>query len=241
MRYGKHDAALVDLSCAANGVGVPRVAETEKARKIVLVVFDGLAQHLHVIDRCGKLRADGSVALESESADSFGCTGRVVGFYNLAVAKLLEKVTALHEGYRVGIDFPNVVDVLVGQTKQTVLNVELVLTYNGEVAGTQQFVIVEQAACDGIFNGHHGQQAAVFLHGVEKFFKCFAANQLNLFVGEELVGGNIVERTLDTLYGYFLHVNIFLIKNPARVSGTFMFSICICAYRLPLHFLLGVK
>lgn len=145
------------------------------------------------------------MALQPKAVDHFGCSGGVVGFDNLSAWKLLKELPALHQGYGMGVDLRNIGFGIVGKAEQAMFDVELVFTDDGQLAIAQQFVVVKQTAGNGIFDGQDGQQTRVLLHGIEEFLKGVAAKQFEFFALEEFVGGYVVERTLDSLYGYFSH------------------------------------
>ena len=92
------------------------------------------------------------------------------------------------------------------------------LTNDGGTAIAKQFVIVKQASGYGVFDGKHPDNVAILFHVVEDFFKRVATYQFDFFVGEELMGGNIMKRPGYSLNGYLLHSSI-KIKNPAFSAG----------------------
>ena len=92
------------------------------------------------------------------------------------------------------------------QYEQAVFYVKFVFANDGEVAVAQQFIVVKQAAGNGVLDGHQSQYFGVFPYGLEHFLKGVAAYQLYFFAAEVLVRGYIVKRTVDTLNGNLFHV-----------------------------------
>jgi hypothetical protein len=84
-------------------------------------------------------------------------------------------------------------------------NMQLVFTYDGSSAVTQQLVVMEQRTCYRILDGQHTDGCRVLLDLLKHLFEGTATDQLNLFALEIEVRRNIVERPYQSLYGYSLH------------------------------------
>jgi hypothetical protein len=80
---------------------------------------------------------------------------------------------------------------------------------------------VKQASGDGILDGQHTDDIAVLMHMLEDFLERVATNQFDFVIREELVCGDVVERTGDTLYSNSFHTIEYLssIKNPASLRS----------------------
>ena len=85
------------------------------------------------------------------------------------------------------------------------LDVELVLAYDGSARIAEQFIVVEQGSGNSILNGYHADDRRVTLHVLEHLLESGAANELYLFTFEMLVGCHVVERTDESLYCYSFH------------------------------------
>ena len=80
--------------------------------------------------------------------------------------------------------------VVIGQAADAVADVELVLTHDGCPAGTEQLIVVQQAARNGVLNGQHADDRGVALDVLKHFLERIAADQRDLLALEILVGGN---------------------------------------------------
>ena len=79
------------------------------------------------------------------------------------------------------------------QADTIVLDAEFVFTYDGCTAFAQQLIIVQQATCNGIFDGEHTDDVTVLMHVLEDFLEGIATNQFDFLVREKLMGGNVME------------------------------------------------
>jgi len=86
--------------------------------------------------------------------------------------------------------------------------VEFVLTHDACSRVAQQLVVVEQAAGNGVLDGHHANGGGVALDVLKHLFEGGAADELHLLTVEILVGGHVVERTHKALYRYSLHLSL---------------------------------
>ena len=149
--------------------------------------------------------ADGGVSAQPFAADFLSGPGGIAGLHHLHLRMLVQETATLHQGHGMGIDFGDSVPVILGQTHDAVLNVQFVVPHDGHAALAQQFVVVEQAAGNGVFNRHEPQPGIVVAHLSEYLLERIAANQFHLILGKVLMGGNIVERAPDALNRYLLH------------------------------------
>ena len=83
----------------------------------------------------------------------------------------------------------------------------------------EQFVIVEQAARDGVFYSADTYYSRVALDVFEHLFEGSTTDDFNLFALEILVGGNVVERSQLSLNCYSLHVS-FILSNVTKNGPT---------------------
>ena len=109
-----------------------------------------------------------------------------------------------------GVNLLQGAPVVIRQTADAVLNVQLVLAHHGGTALSEQLVVVEQASCYGIFDGADADHRRVSLDVLEHLLEGGAANQLNLFALKILMGSDVVERSQLSLYCYSLHCRISL-------------------------------
>ena len=219
---GEDEACLVDVPCASHGGRFLRMGEDEEAREVMLVRLDAFLQDLHAVDVGGVAVADGGVSVPPFAADvSCGACG-VSNFYNLEVRMQREKFAALHESDRMGVDLRQVFPTLPWQTHDAVADAELVFAHDGHAALAQQFVVVEQASCDGVLYCHESQHVWACLEPCKHLLEGVAADQFHLLALEEAMSGNVVETALDALYCY--PSNHLSLKNPASLlSGICMY------------------
>ena len=157
------------------------------------------------------------MALHVLSAYLLGTSGGIAAFNNLKVGMLAQKSAALHKCNGVRVHFRDVVPVVFGKAEKAVLDVQLMLANNGSAAFAKQLVVVQQTACNGVFDGYDSYDIAVCLHVLEYFLEGVAAYQFNVFAFEVLMCRDVVERTDYSLYCNFLHIS--KIKNPACLSS----------------------
>ena len=93
-------------------------------------------------------------------------------------------------------------DSAIAQLRQ---QVQLVFADDAHAALAQEFVVVEQAARDGIFDGHEAEYGTVCLHGAKEGLECVATDELQRLAFKVLVGGDVVEGTADALYCNLSH------------------------------------
>jgi hypothetical protein len=91
------------------------------------------------------------------------------------------------------MDFFQGTPIVFRQADAIVLNAEFVFTHDGCTAFAQQLIIVQQATCNGVFDGEHTDDVIVLMHVLEDFLEGIATNQFDFFVREILVGGNVME------------------------------------------------
>ena len=92
--------------------------------------------------------------------------------------------------------------VVIGQAHDAVADAQLVFAHDGHAAVAQQFVVVEQAAGDGVLDGNDSHCVVVVVEAGEDLLEGVAADEFHLFVLEVAVGGDVVEAALDALYCY---------------------------------------
>lgn len=214
VRQREDQAGFVDGPGVSDSRRLLRMGQNQEAREVVLVRLDAFLQDLHAVYSGCVAMTDGRVSVSLLPAD-VGCgTGCVGDFDDFQVRVARQEVATLHQSDRVGIDLGQVVPTLVGQAHDAVTDTQFVLSYDGHSAVSQQFVVVEQAACDGILDGHKSQQVGFTFQPREHLLESVAANQFHLLVLEEAMSSDIVEAAFDALYCYPFHP----IKNPASPS-----------------------
>ena len=217
----KHEAGLVGLLQRAHEVGLVRVADHQKAREIVLVVFDFVLQHLQAVHlRCLGV-ADGRPALALVPPDVFRRACRVLGLHRLQRGVVREKRPALHQCHRMRVNLGERLPRVFGQTADAVLNVELVLTHDRRSRVAQQLIVVEQRASDGVFDGRQSDDRRVALDLLIHLLKRRAADELHLLAAEVLSGRNVVERPQFALYcnSFHLFYYSFYSRFPLPLEG----------------------
>jgi hypothetical protein len=74
-----------------------------------------------------------------------------------------------------------------------VLDAEFMFSHDGCATFAQQLIIVQQASCNGIFDGKHTDDVVVLMHLLEYFLEGITTNHFDFLVREELVGSNVME------------------------------------------------
>ena len=107
------------------------------------------------------------------------------------------------------------------------------LTHDLHTAFAQQFVVVEQTACDGVLNGDESYYVGVLLHFLKHLFERVATNDFDRLVVEKLMGGDVVKTSNNSLYGYSSHCDDGQKNNPTRLGAgllCFFFSSYLWSY-----------
>ena len=130
---------------------------------------------------------------------------RVVPFDGLELRVRLEEFAALHQRNRVGVDLAQRVQPLAGECRQHMRNAQLAFADDLQFAASQQFVILQQAAGDGVFDGDDAQQRSFVLHSVEERVERRTGDDFDGFVTEIASCGLFVETTRFALNGYLFH------------------------------------
>ena len=105
---------------AAYFVYLPRIGNYQKTGEVVLVCFDTFLQHLHAVTLGSSFGADGGVSFQVFPLDDFGAEGSIFSFHYFHFRVLGKELAALHQCDRVGVDFRQIVPVLVGQADKAV-------------------------------------------------------------------------------------------------------------------------
>ena len=148
---------------------------------------------------------DSGVATQALGADGSSCASRIVGLHHLEGGMGGQVVATLGQGYGGGVHLDDVGGAVLGEAEQAVLDVQLVLADDAHAALAQEFVVVEQAARDSIFDGHEAEYGTVCLHGAKEGLECVATDELQRLAFKVLVGGDVVEGTADALYCNLSH------------------------------------
>jgi len=123
----------------------------------------------------------------------FGRACGVLGFDYFQSWMVGQKLVALHQCYGMGMHFMDCRPVVFGQATDRVLYVQLMLADYRYARLAQQLIVVQQAACYRVLDGHHAYDCRIGLYGTEDILECGAADELNLLAVEILSGRNVVE------------------------------------------------
>ena len=218
MGQREHEAGLVGIFEGAQKVGLLRIRGYEEAREVVLVVLDGIFEHLQTVHLGSLGIADGSPSAALVPGDICCCSGCVFGLNRLQLRMIGQKVAALHQRHRVGVyllqRFPRVV----GQAADAVAYVQPVLSHHRGARLAQKLVVVEQRAGNGILDGEHCYGRGVATNVLKHLLERLAADQLYLLALVVLMGCYVVERPQFALYCYSLHIRSDIKENPASLS-----------------------
>ena len=150
--------------------------------------------------------ADGSPPSLQSFGNHLGTTCGIFGLDILQRGMLSKELTALHESHGMRMYLGNGVPIVFRQAADAVRDMEFVLTNDRGSAVAQQLVVVEQRASYGILDGQHTDGGRVFAHLTEHLLESRTTDELDLLSLEIEVGGNVMERTNQSLYRYSLHV-----------------------------------
>lgn len=183
-----------------------RIACYEEACEVVFIVLYAVLQDFHTIHPGGTRVANSSLTVELVLSYELCSTGSVLSLYSLQIGMSGKKLTALHEGHRVRMNLTNRFPVVIRQTADAVLYVELMLSDDGSTRHPKQFIIVKKTAGYRILYCQHRYNGRIILHALEHLLKGLTAYKLQLLSLEILVCGNVVETAQFSLYGYSLHI-----------------------------------
>jgi hypothetical protein len=133
------------------------------------------------------------MAMHVVLSDDFGTCGGIVCYYLLQFGMTLQEGMALSECYGVRMDFFQGTPIVFRQADAIVLDAEFMFSHDGCATFAQQLIIVQQASCNGIFDGEHTDDVVVLMHLLEYFLEGIATYQFYFLVLEELVGSNVME------------------------------------------------
>ena len=105
---------------AAYFVYLPGIGNYQKTGEVVLVCFYAFLQHLHAVTLGSGLGTDGGVSFQIFPLDDFGAEGGVFRFHYFHLRVLGKELAALHQCDGVGVDFRQIVPVLIGQADKAV-------------------------------------------------------------------------------------------------------------------------
>ena len=171
----------------------------------MFVVFDAVLQNLHPIHLCCRRIANCCLSMKTVLGDMLCCSCGVLSFDGFHLRVLCQELAALHESYRVGVDFGYRVPVVIRKTTDAVLYVKLVLTDNRRARHAKQLIVVEQAPRNSVLYSEHRYYRGVVLDTAEYILEGVAADKLQLFSGEVLMSSYVVETAKFSLYCYSFH------------------------------------
>lgn len=183
-----------------------RIACYEEACEVVFVVLYAVLQDFHTIHPGGTRVANSSLTVELVLSYELCSTGSILSLYSLQIGMSGKKLAALHESHRVRMNLADRFPVVIMQTADAVLYVELVLSDDSSARHPKQFIIVKETAGYRILYCQHRYNGRVILHALKHLFKGLTADKLQLLSLEILVCGNVVETAQFSLYGYSLHI-----------------------------------
>ncbi len=134
----------------------------------------------------------------------------ILSLHRLEVGMVGEELATLHQSHRMGVNLLQGAPVVIRQTADAVLDVELVLAHHGGSALPEQLVVVEQTARYGILDGADADDGRIALDVLEHLLEGGATNQLYLLALEILMGSDVVETIPTLLVLLFSSLPLFL-------------------------------
>ena len=119
----------------------------------MLICFDAFLKDFHSIAFGSRFGADCGVSFQIPVLDSFCAACRIFTFHHFQLRMLVQEITALHQGDRVGVDFCQIFPTFIGQADEAVRDTQFVFTDNLRAALSQQLIVVQQAARNRILYG----------------------------------------------------------------------------------------
>ena len=140
---------------------------------------------------------------KAAAGDVAGGAGRVEVFDAFEAGMAAQPLLALAQGHVVGVDLGDVVEALAGECAEHVGDALLVLADDAQSGVAQQLVVVEEAAGDGVLDGHDAQVGGAAAHAGEEVGERLVLDHLHLRGrrAQKLVGGGVVETSGHALYG----------------------------------------
>ena len=171
VRQREDDARLIGLHQRAQHIGLIRIRYYKKSGEVVLVVLNVIFKNLQTVEF-------GCLSVTNSSPPSlltFGNhlrrTSGVLSLHILQLWVLGQELTALHQRHRMRVDFCNRLPVVFRQTADAMGDVQLVLSDNRGSGVTEQLIVVEQGACNGILDGEHTDGSGILLDTVKDLFE----------------------------------------------------------------------
>ena len=205
MRQAEYERRLVGAGGTRVAVGVVAVGQQQEAREVAFVGLDTLFENLQSVAFGRQPAADGGVSRETAFGDLGGAARRIVPLDGFELRVGFEEFAALHQGDRVGVDFAQLVEPLAGKGRQHVRDAQFAFADDLRFAAAQQFVILQQTAGDGIFDGDDAQQRSFVPHPFELRLERPAGDDLDRLVAEIAPCGLFVETPRLALNGNLFH------------------------------------
>ena len=143
----------------------PAVCYGKEAGEVSFIGFYPFGQYFHLVDLGGQFPANSSVSFQVILGNPSGTHRRIFFLNHLGIRQGIEEVGTLHKRNRVGVDFRDIVYRCSRQCNKRVRNAQFVFADHSQSAFANQFMILQQAPCNSILDGHQSQQRRVFLDG----------------------------------------------------------------------------
>ncbi len=201
MGKGEHNRRFVDKPLGrALLSGNQRIGQYEKAGEIALVCLNAPLKYVKSVKIGGILATHGSMSGKAFFGYLLGAAGSVECLDHLHVGMTQQKLLALQQCHRMGVDLGELVDGLSGESGKSVGYAHLVFTDNLHVGRPEQLVVLEQRACYSILDSHYAKQRSIGGESVEHPLKTVALDGVDLLTGEIAAGGSVVVTPRHPLY-----------------------------------------
>ena len=108
----------------------------------MLIILNTVLQHLQSIESGSLSMTDGRPSLVLPFGNHLSRACSIVTFNDAQVGMVLQIVACLHQGHRMRVYLGNGIPVIIGQTADTMSDVQFMLAHNGCTAITQQLIVV---------------------------------------------------------------------------------------------------
>ena len=142
MWQGEYHRSLVDDIIFLYFIHAPFVAKHKKAGEVMFVGFDGCGQHFESVNFGGSCAANGCMSNQLLCCNVVSSQRSIFVFHNFDTGQGVQKISTLHQCYRVRLYFFDIVNVLTGQGRQAVRNAQFEFSGDRHFVFLQQFVVL---------------------------------------------------------------------------------------------------
>ncbi|MPM27268.1 hypothetical protein SDC9_73778 [bioreactor metagenome] len=183
-----------------SGVNGGFLGNADEAGVVVVAVLHVPVQNAQAVQLRAGVGGQGRHMRVLPLRHQLGGGGGVVAGNHPHAGKALQKMAALADGLRVGIDFRQLVGLCAGKAQQLVADAQPGAAHNGQATALKQIVHSPDGAVGAVFNGQHAEPAQAGLHGGNHRFKALHVD--DGAPGQQMVTGGLRVGALHALTGH---------------------------------------